>query len=887
LRRSLLVREYTDLADGELLESFVAQRDEAAFEVLVRRHGPMVLRVCRRILRTEADVEDAFQAIFLVLVQKAASIRPRALVANWLFGVARNTALKARAMNQRRQAKEREASSRRSPGPPLEDGPDWQPLLDQELQALPAKYRAAIVLCELEGKSLKEAAQQFGCPPATVGTWLARGRIRLHRRLTRRGVTLPAGALATLWGVDAASANVPASLLVATLKTASLLAAGRALAGLASTKVAGLTQAVLQTMFLAKLKLPLALAVVFFVLAGGAVSWTYRPAATDRQAEPTKAAIRTEPRPRPAVARAAEPIIQEIHLPPEGLRAGLPWSISPDATKLWHATARGQEILDLATNQTVPVLPPGDKVVCPVWSPHSDQVAYGHSKRGSEGSSIQVVPAAGGESRLIYASPDLRLQPSDWSRDGEWILATATGKDETTSMLLVPVAGGEPQPLFSVGWEDQNLSGSFSPDGQLIAYHLQGGEQPGYFLLELATRREIPLAAGPRPFFNRAPVWSPDGRYVLFHRARGEAWDLCAHRIEHHVPSGEPVVVKKDMDREKNSELRYPWMLDDGRLLYLTFDPPVRQLLAAAIDPDTGQLQGKPTVLSQRHEFPTNPGAVLSPDGQWLAGHRDQEMYLSKVDGTQTRKVPTSFGWPWPVGWFPDGKSVLAAGFRNDLKPASVLYRIDVATGQAEPLLGHPQAPLLIQGYPALSPDGQRIAFCDRGTEGAAAYGLYVQEAKPGTEPVLLRRDPTEYSRDPSWSPDGQALVFVAVRKTNDDKESLSRLLVIPAEGGEIQVLVGPTQGSLRNLGWSPSGKFIAYLHMPSSVAAQSEIWLARAAGGPPVHLRDLDPGGPYGSFCWFWSADGSSLLFPFPTAPPSARNRHHLWSMTNYLPPE
>src|SRR5262249_22613334 len=157
-------------------------------------------------------------------------------------------------------------------------------------------------------------------------------------------------------------------------------------------------------------------------------------------------------------------------------------------------------------------------------------------------------------------------------------------------------------------WEDQNLSGSFSPDGQLIAYHLQSGEQPGYFLFELATRREVPLAAGPRPFFNRAPLWSPDGRYVLFHRARDDAWDLCAQRIEHQVPAGEPVVVKKDMDREQDSELRYPWMLDDGRLLYLTFDPPVQQLLAAAIDPDTGQLQGKPTVLSQRHEFTTSPG---------------------------------------------------------------------------------------------------------------------------------------------------------------------------------------------------------------------------------------------------------------------------------------
>src|SRR3954470_22900555 len=105
LRRSLLRGERTGLTDGELLECFVCKRDEAAFEVLVRRHGPMVFGVCRRILRAEADAEDAFQATFLVLVRKAASVRPRARVGNWLHGVATNTALKARAMNQRRRAK--------------------------------------------------------------------------------------------------------------------------------------------------------------------------------------------------------------------------------------------------------------------------------------------------------------------------------------------------------------------------------------------------------------------------------------------------------------------------------------------------------------------------------------------------------------------------------------------------------------------------------------------------------------------------------------------------------------------------------------------------------------------------------------------------------------
>src|SRR5262249_21683839 len=181
---------------------------------LLRRHGPMVLGVCRRVLRNDADAEDAFQATFLVLVRKAASIRPRGLVGNWLYGVAHTTALKARAMSSRRAAKEREAAAR--PRPEREVAAEtWerlQALLDQELQALPDKYRAAIVLCDLEGRPLKEAARQLGCPLGTVGTRLARGRSLLARRLARHGLTLVGGVLATVLSHNLATAQLPGPL---------------------------------------------------------------------------------------------------------------------------------------------------------------------------------------------------------------------------------------------------------------------------------------------------------------------------------------------------------------------------------------------------------------------------------------------------------------------------------------------------------------------------------------------------------------------------------------------------------------------------------------------------------------------------------------------------
>src|SRR5579875_3151773 len=157
LRQAALRQDGAGLTDGELLELYVAGRDEAAFEALVRRHGPMVLRVCRRVLRNEADAEDAFQATFQVLVHKAASIRCPNTVSNWLYGVAYNTALKAKAMNYKRWAKERESATVPKAEARGEVWQEVQALLDAELSGLPDKYRIPIVLCDLEGKTIKEA----------------------------------------------------------------------------------------------------------------------------------------------------------------------------------------------------------------------------------------------------------------------------------------------------------------------------------------------------------------------------------------------------------------------------------------------------------------------------------------------------------------------------------------------------------------------------------------------------------------------------------------------------------------------------------------------------------------------------------------------------------
>jgi RNA polymerase sigma factor (sigma-70 family) len=256
LRNAVLLRDEAGLTDGQLLEDYLRRQERAALAALIRRHGPMVWGVCRRVLRNDHDAEDAFQATFLVLVRKASSVLPRELVANWLYGVAHQTALKARATTAKRRIRERQVTQMPEPAAAEPDlWHDLLPLLDHALTRLPDKYRVAIVLCDLEGKSRKEAARQLGVPEGTLAARLARGRVMLARRLARHGLGVLGGALGLLLAQNSASAAVPTAVVSNAIEAASLGAAGQAAAtGLISTKVAALTEGVLKSMLPSKLK---------------------------------------------------------------------------------------------------------------------------------------------------------------------------------------------------------------------------------------------------------------------------------------------------------------------------------------------------------------------------------------------------------------------------------------------------------------------------------------------------------------------------------------------------------------------------------------------------------------------------------------------------------
>lgn len=298
LHRTVLRQDEAGRTDGQLLAAFIERKDEAAFEALVRRHGPMVFGVCRRAVPNHHDAEDAFQATFLVLARKASSVRPRERLANWLHGVALRTAMKAKAVAAKRRGRERQVTEMPEPEAARHDQwRDLQPLLDEELSRLPENHRLPIVLCDLEGKTIKEATRQLGWPQGTLAGRLARGRKLLAKRLAKRGVVLSAGSLATIVSQNAASAAVPTSLASSTVKAAATIAAGQATAaGAIPAKVAILTGGVLKAMLLSKLKTATAGLLLVAVLIGTAGA-IYRAQAAeqpkDERRNKTAAAVPT------------------------------------------------------------------------------------------------------------------------------------------------------------------------------------------------------------------------------------------------------------------------------------------------------------------------------------------------------------------------------------------------------------------------------------------------------------------------------------------------------------------------------------------------------------------------------------------------------------------
>ncbi len=273
------------LSEGQLLARFVGERDEVAFEAIVSRHGPMVLGICRRLLEDPHDVEDAFQATFLVLVRKARQLRDRDLLANWLYGVAPRVATRSRRDRSLRRVRERTDIAKDMVTSPEDvDRLELGSVIDAEVARLPARFRTPIVLCYFEGLTHDQAAERMNCPVGTVRSRMSKGRELLRSRLSRRGLA-PTPALLAIGPISGLAPAVPPALLFKTIAAATSVAAGRSMvAAIASTSAIALTQGVLRTMSISRW---MTLAGAFMVLGtlGGGIGVAARQQGPERVEE--------------------------------------------------------------------------------------------------------------------------------------------------------------------------------------------------------------------------------------------------------------------------------------------------------------------------------------------------------------------------------------------------------------------------------------------------------------------------------------------------------------------------------------------------------------------------------------------------------------------------
>jgi RNA polymerase sigma factor (sigma-70 family) len=598
-RAGALLGDGGGISDTELLEHFVARRDEAAFEALVRRHGPMVLGVCRRVLRHPQDAEDAFQATFVVLARKAASIARRELLGNWLYGVAYRTAREARSVAGRRRARERQLTPMIEPRAHdrADEGRELRPLLDRELSRLPERYRAAVVLCDLEGRTRRDAARQLGVPVGTLSGRLTKAHRLLARRLARCGLAVGAGLVTAVWSEGAATRLPP--LLVAPAVRLAVDLAG-------SAQVAALAQGVINAMFMTKLKAVAALVLAAGVFVGTGLFMCEPQAApaSSSLADPQAEGTRADERPANAlgprvlkldargrrVAWSPDGKILAVVTKVEKTFFGIQYDRRGSGIHLWDVET-GKELQTLAADdgkglafQEVAFSPDGTRLAATVTGliQKGDSLEIRNTikvwdvksyalKRTLEGSTQLVCVAWSPESKWIASGDPARKEIKVWNAATGAVERTLATGIQPWSVAFAPdgktlaVGGQTDDHAGQVQWWDvatwtlKRVSGedrytdavAFSADARILAS--AGGA--GVTLWDARTGQRIHALAGAAAR-GRSVVLSPDGRRVAAggHDGNVRLWDARTGEL-------------KDTLKGHRDEVRSVALSPDGKTL--------------------------------------------------------------------------------------------------------------------------------------------------------------------------------------------------------------------------------------------------------------------------------------------------------------------------------
>jgi RNA polymerase sigma factor (sigma-70 family) len=830
-----------EATDGQLLERFSARQEQAAFAALLHRHGPMVLCVARRVLRQEQDAEDVLQATFLLLARKAGSIRKRESVGSWLHGVAYRLAVEAKAQRSCRQTHTRRASEMCQKRTHREES--WQELeeaLDLALAQLPEKYRQAIVLCCLEGKTQEEAAGQLDCPLGTVRSRLARGRELLRKELAARGVPLSVGAFATFLAASAAPAALPAAVLRTTV-TASLQAAmGEAVANIVSPRIAALVEGASKAMVMTKGKAILALVVVLGMAAAGAgicarqtlsgrnVAAEQEPGAKAqaRDSDP-KAEERTgtdphgDPLPPGAVARLGTmrfrqgDLVMAVAYSPDGKvvasrdRFGTLYLWEAGTGKLLRRTklpcAELSEIAFFADGRSLAVVEGWDGSVH-LWDFASGREPVPTVKR---------VPRTFRDTNRLprhtgfAASPDGKLVASILFNQID-LRELATGREL-----------GQLRPLRQLGGQEKPFQRlAFSPDSKSLA---AVGSDGALWLWEAATGKEIHRIAGAiaaRDSGSLPLAFSPDGKYLALGQPGGSIrmLDLAAGKVVRVLRGlAEEVITAafapdgKTLAFAARDNLVHLWDVAGGQevrqlrghqswVMSVAFSPDGKRLVSGGQD-NTLHLwevaTGREVGPRGGHDFWV-VALAMAPDGKTIAtgaGREDAIRLWDAATGKELRVIPARQGWVCALAFSPDGKWIASGGGQRD----RVLCLWDAATGQeVRRFTGHGRE--ISNGCLGFSPDGKVLL------SGGGDGTVRLWDVVTGKLLHTLEGHTSEITCV-AFSPDGKTVASAGWYYVQ--KPDTAIRIWDAATGKELRRLEGPKMGASA-LAFSPDGRTLA-----------------------------------------------------------------------------
>jgi RNA polymerase sigma factor (sigma-70 family) len=831
--------------DHELLQDFAAARDEAAFAALVRRYGPLVFSVCRHVLRHEQDAEDAFQATFLVLARKAASIHKKEAVGGWLHGVAYRTAMNARRAMTCRRKRDRRAAGRTPEGPVAEASlHELQAFLDAEVERLPHSYRAPFVLCCLEGRSKAEAARELGWKEGTVSSRLARARERLRQRLVRHGVTLSAALTAGAL-VGGATAAAPAMLTAATVR-------GVLTAGAMPLRATAWAEGVLSAMSTVKWKAGAVLTLTLSILAAGAFSYRQWASGEPQQERPKAADAKPaaggrQPRtdrygdllPPRAVARLGTlrfrhwAGVSGAAYSPDGKRLATAGTVDRQV-RLWEATT-GRLLASVPGTGTVVFTRSGQRLCycggamflniarlreeessisavypkCLALSPDGRYLALDmwSDKPPYE---VQVCDATTGKERFRLTGHQKPVSCVAYSSDGKTI-ATAGDEavirlwDAATGKRLLRLDGHKPVD----GYRGNMLAVAFSPDGKQL---VSGGIDNTVRLWDVAKGKEM-RRFGKHKGGVLCVAFTPDGKQVLTggFDAPIRLWDAATGKEDRRFPKRSKSAAQiafapggKTM-AVVHWGIQAPrfWDLAGGRevpmaggpeseVTGIVFSRDGRTLTSAGHD---GVIRHWNTETGREVRRWENVQHLLnclasSPDGQMVAGGDAYgTICLWQADtGRELRRLEAPKGWVHDLAFAPDGKTLASAG--ND----GTVPLWNAATGaELRRFTGHERSARSV----AFTPDGKTLATtAEDGT-------VRLWRVDTGEE---LRRLKTMHDQNNAVaiSPDGRLLLVASAGERPIQVWEL-------ATGRELPPFTLPRyQERIFSLAFSPDGRTLA-----------------------------------------------------------------------------